>query len=431
MDMTDRGDEGTTRSSLVDVPADVPAAVPTQDPEGRWRALAVLAAAMVLSMATWFSASAVLPQLREAWGLSSTAASWLTIAVQLGFVAGALISAVLGLADRTEPRRLILAGAIGAAAVNAGLLIVDGPAGAIPLRFLTGAFLALVYPSSLKAMATWFRYRRGTALGIMVGALTVGSALPHLVNGLGGADWRLVVAVTSLLTLAGGLLAGLVFNDGPFPFPPVAFDTRQVGRIMANRGVRLATLGYFGHMWELYAMWAWFVVFFGDLLADRRSGEVAQLASVVTFIVIAAGALGCWAGGVLGDRWGRTNTTALSMAISGACALTIGFTRDGPLWLVVAVAVVWGFWIVADSAQFSAIVTEVADQAYVGTAVTLQLAAGFVLTVVTIWLVPVLRDSAGWTWAFVLLVPGPVLGVAAMLRLRSLPEARQIAGGRG
>jgi MFS family permease len=193
----------------------------------------------------------------------------------------------------------------------------------------------------------------------------------------------------------------------------------------------LATLGYFGHMWELYAMWAWFVVFFGDLLADRRSGEVAQLASVVTFVVIAAGALGCWAGGVLGDRWGRTNTTALAMTISGTCALVIGFTRDGPLWLVVAVAVVWGFWIVADSAQFSAIVTEVADQAYVGTAVTLQLAAGFVLTVVTIWLVPVLRDSAGWTWAFVLLVPGPILGVAAMLRLRGLPEARQIAAGRG
>ena len=401
------------------------------EPRGRWAALALLASAMVLSMATWFSASAVLPQLRPIWQLSTGTAAWLTIAVQLGFVAGAVTSAGLNLADVIAPRRLILIGAIGAAVANFGLVFASGASGAIPLRFATGFFLAGVYPPALKAMATWFRRGRGTALGIMVGALTLGSALPHLVNGLGGLDWKAVIVATSGCTVAGGLLAEFGFRDGPYPFPAATFDPRQAVRVLGNRGFRLASIGYFGHMWELYAMWAWIGAFLADSFALHRRDDVSGLASLAAFAVIGVGALGCWAGGVLGDRWGRTRTTALAMAISGTCALLIGVLRDGPIALVLVVAVVWGFWVVADSAQFSTIVTEVVDQRYVGSAVTLQLAVGFVLTVVTIWLIPVLRDDFGWGWAFVVLVPGPILGVAAMLRLKSLPESQMIANGRG
>ncbi len=401
------------------------------DPPGRWRALAVLAVAMVMSMATWFSASAVLPQLRDQWGLSTTAASWLTIAVQLGFVVGAVASALLNLADIVAPRRLILAGSLAAAAANLGLLLASGAGIAIALRFLTGIALAAVYPPALKAMSTWFRAGRGTALGIMVGALTLGSALPHLVNGLGGVSWEAVIVTTSLLTVTGGLIAGSVFHEGPFGFPPAVFDPREAGRLIRVRAVRLASLGYFGHMWELYAMWAWFAAFATDMLRLHGVADPTRVASLLTFAVIGAGAIGCYGGGVLGDRWGRTRLTASAMAVSGACALVIGALRTGPLVVLIAVALVWGLTVVADSAQFSTIVTEVADQAYVGTAVTMQLAIGFVLTVVTIWLVPVVRDGSSWFWAFVLLVPGPVIGVAAMLRLRSLPESAQIAGGRG
>jgi len=401
------------------------------EPGGRWRALVVLASAMVLSMATWFSASAVLPQLRSAWLLSTGTAAWLTIAVQLGFVAGAVASAGLNLADVITPRRLILIGAVGAALANLGLVLANGAATAIPLRFMTGVFLAGVYPPALKAMATWFRRGRGTALGIMVGALTLGSALPHLVNGLGGFQWQAVIVATSGLTVAGGLLAELGFREGPFPFPAAPFDPRQTARVLSNRGFRLASIGYFGHMWELYAMWAWIGAFLADTLTLHDVGNVGELASLAAFAVIGIGALGCWLGGVLGDRWGRTRTTALAMTISGTCALLIGALRDGPLGLLLVVALVWGFTVVADSAQFSTIVTEVVDQRYVGSAVTLQLAVGFVLTVITIWLIPVLRDDFGWGWAFVVLVPGPILGVAAVLRLKSLPEADAIAGGRG
>jgi MFS family permease len=380
---------------------------------GRGRALGLLAAALVLAMTTWFSASAVIPQLREDWGLGDTGAAWLTIAVQLGFVAGALVSSVLNLPDVVPARLVLLGGAAGAAAANLGVAAVSGAAGAIPLRFLTGFFLAGVYPPALKLMSTWFREGRGTALGILVGALTIGSAVPHLVNGLGGLEWQTVIVATSALTLGGGVLAFLVVREGPYRFPPAVFDPHQARLVFANRGVRLASLGYFGHMWELYAMWAWFVVFFS---ATVEGGSDAAYA---TFAVIAIGGVGCWAGGILGDRFGRPETTAAMMAVSGACALVIGLVTGAPGWLVLLVGLLWGFAVVADSAQFSTLVTEHADQAYVGTALTMQLAVGFTLTVATIWLLPVFEDAVGWRWAFAFLVPGPALGVAAMLRLRA------------
>ena len=298
------------------------------------RALALLSLALVLAMTTWFSASAVLPQLRDEWVLSDSAAAWLTIAVQVGFVAGALGSSVVNLADIASSRTVILAGSAGAAAANLGLLAADGPRAAISLRLATGFFLAGVYPPALKLIATWFRSGRGTALGIVVGALTVGSAGPHLVNGVGGLDWRFVVAVTSALTVAGGIVARFGLTEGPYPFPTAVFDARQIGRALRNRGVRLASLGYFGHMWELYAMWAWFLVFF----RDRVGGGSA--AAFATFAAIGIGGVGCWAGGVLGDRWGRAETTAAMMAVSGACALAIGLA---PERLVLAIGLVWGF----------------------------------------------------------------------------------------
>jgi MFS family permease len=393
--------------------------------------LVLLALALVLCMSTWFSATAAIPQLRMEWNLSDSAAAWLTIAVQLGFVFGALVSSLLNLSDVVSPRHMVLGGSIGAAAVNGLVGVASGAAVGIPLRFATGFFLAGVYPPALKLMSTWFKKGRGIALGILVGALTVGSAAPHLVNGLGGLDWRLVIYVTSALTLAGGLIAQFAVKDGPYPFPRATFDPRQAGRVFANRGVRLVSFGYFGHMWELYAMWAWFLVFFSEMLVSRGT-SVGSAAAYATFAVIGIGGLGCWVGGILGDRWGRTRTTALMMGVSGICCVLIGLLfGTAPAWLVLFVGLVWGFTVVADSAQFSTMVTELADQAYVGTALTLQLAVGFTLTVATIWLIPVLESTFGWQWAFAFLAPGPALGVLAMLRLKSSPEAAHVAGGRG
>ncbi len=385
------------------------------------RALALLALALTLSMSTWFSASAVLPQLREDWDLSRGTSAWLTIAVQLGFVAGALLSSIGNVADVFPPHVVILIGSVGAAAANLLLVTVDGPDGAIPLRFATGFFLAGVYPPAFKLMATWFRRGRAFALGTLAGAIAVGSALPHLVNGIGGLDWHLVVVATSVFTLVGGLIAWRYVPEGPYPFPRAVFDPRQAGQVFRNRGVRLASLGYFGHMWELFAMWTWFLLFFRD--GHDASGTEAAYA---TFAVIAIGGIGCIVGGLLAERIGRAEAAAVAMLVSGTCAITIGLLVHASTWLVLAFGLVWGFAVIADSALFSTLVTEYADQAYVGTALALQLAIGFALTAATIWLIPVLEGDFGWRWAFAFLAPGPLLGVLAMLRLSSL-QRRAIA----
>jgi len=383
----------------------------------RFRMLAILAVAVLLAMATWFSASAVVPQLREEWGLSDGAAAWLTIAVQLGFVFGAVLSSLLNLSDIVPVRSVMIGACAGAASANLLILAADGPGLAIPLRFLTGVFLAGLYPPALKLMATWFVKGRGTALGVMVGALTLGSALPHLVNALGGLDWRAVIWTTSLSTAIGGVIIVLLVREGPSPFPRAVFDIRQVGLVFRNRKVRLASLGYFGHMWELYAMWAWFIVFFRASLADRGSADGA-FAAAATFAVIGVGAVGCYLGGVLADRWTKERVTIWSLTISGSCAAIIGLTFGAPPPVVLVVATLWGLAVVADSAQFSGMVTEYADQRYVGTALTLQLAGGFLLTVLTIWLIPLFENALSWRWAFLLLVPGPIVGIAAIRRLQ-------------
>ena len=319
---------------------------------------------------------------------------------------------------------------MGAALANVSLEIAGGAAAGVPLRFATGFFLAGVYPPAFKLISTWFREGRGTALGILAGAITVGNAVPHLVNGLGGADWHVVIYATSVLTLGGGLIAEFAVREGPFPFPRATFNPRQAGHVFANRGVRLASFGYFGHMWELFAMYAWFVVFFSEELVGGEA-STSSTAAYATFAVIAVGGLGCWVGGVLGDRWGRTKTTALMMGVLGTCCVLVGLLLGSPVWLVLVVSLVWGFAVIADSAQFSTIVTELADQAYVGTALTLQLAVGFAITVPTIWLIPIVEEAFGWRWAFAFLAPGPAFGLLAMVWLRFLPEARRIAGGRG
>lgn len=395
---------------------------------GRWRALALLAVTLVLSMSTWFSASAVIPQLRGAWNLSPTAAAWLTIAVQIGFVSGAGVSSLFNLADLVKPRHVVFGGALGAAVTNLLLQFAGGPAAGIPLRFATGFFLAGVYPPAFKLMSTWFEEGRGLALGVLAAAIVLGNGVPHLVNGLGGLDAGIVIYATSGLTVVGGLITELAMKQGPYPFPVATFDPQQAGRVFANRAVRLATLGYVGHMWELFAVYAWFSVFFGDALLARGQ-TVGPAAAYATFGIFVAGALGSWIAGALADRWGREATTVLMMGLSGVCSLTIGLFFTSPPWVLVLLGLVWGFAVVADSAQFSTLVTELADQTYVGTALTLQLAAGFTITVATIWLIPLLEIQVGWRWAFAFLAPGPLLGILAMLRLRSLTERRRSTRG--
>jgi len=400
---------------------------------GRRLSITVIAASQVAAMTLWFSATAIIPALQAEHGLDSTTASLFTSAVQLGFVVGTLVSAFLGLADRWDPRRLFMWSALVAAVANGAILLLDpSSAPVIALRFATGVCMAGIYPVGMKLASTWAKGDMGMLLGLLVGALTLGSAAPHLFNALGGIDWQLTLATGSVSALIAALtirLSGIGPNVGKSP----PFNPRLALAAWTSPSLRLANLGYLGHMWELYAMWAWIGLFlhasFQISFAEESTAAVA--AALVTFATIGVGALGCILGGAFADRWGRTTLTMLAMALSGSCALLIGFLFGGEPVLLVVVCLVWGFAIVADSAQFSASVAELADRSLVGTMLTIQTSMGFMLTLLTIHLVPPLVAEFGWSYAFAFLAIGPYVGVLAMWRLRRHPDAAKLAGGRG
>jgi MFS family permease len=405
----------------------------TDPAQGRWRALLFLSLAELGALSLWFSAAAVLPALSREWHLGDGGRAGLTIAVQAGFILGTLGSALGNLPDVLSPRILMLWSAVAGAALNGALALwVESLTPALVLRFATGLCMAGAYPPAMKIVATWFQSGRGLAIGILVGALTVGSAAPHLIRGLTDLPWRGTLLTASGLSLLAAGLVWLRVTEGPNRFPAARFDLRMAGTVFRERGPRLACLGYFGHMWELYAMWAWLGLFLAASLEARGGGSYLGLgAPAATFVAMGmGGALGAYAGGALADRWGRTTLTMAAMVLSGLCAATIGLSFGGPPALTLLLAVFWGITVIADSAQFSTAVTELSPPAYVGTALTAQTCVGFALTMISIWLIPPLVRLVGWGWAFAALAPGPALGVLAMARLRAAPESLKMANGR-
>jgi MFS family permease len=393
--------------------------------------IAIIALCQVAAMALWFSASAVIPALVAEFRLSGFAQAALTSGVQAGFVIGCLASALLGLADRVDPRRLFAASACLGALANALLLAVNPASLAAPsLRIVTGICMAGIYPIGMKLASTWAKGDMGLMVGILVGALTLGSASPYLFNAFGGFDWRPPLLIASGCALAAAVLIGFA-GIGPNRAPTPRFDPHAVLSAWRDLPLRLANLGYLGHMWELYAMWAWIGVFFNASFALTMPSDTATTAArLAAFATIASGAIGSVGAGVLADRLGRTTLTIAAMAVSGTCAATIGFLFGGaPLWLMV-LGVIWGISIVADSAQFSASIAELADRERVGTMLTVQTALGFTLTLVTIHMMPSLIDALGWRYAFLPLAIGPAFGIWAMALLRVHPRSVALAGGR-
>ena len=389
------------------------------DARARVLALAKLSAAVVLTLTTWFSATAVMPQLKEHWHVTASGSVWLAIAVQLGFIIGAMLSAMTSLADLLPPRILMAAASGAVGIVNILLLVAQDATQAVILRILTGVLLAGVYPPSLKFISTWFQKGRGIALGCVIGALTLGSAMPHAINAAGGVGWRGVIVATSLATFVGTALILFTLREGPFPFPKVGFKPSEVGAALADKRFLLCTTGYLGHMWELYAMWSWLLFFVTDRLKALGQPDPAW-ASTLTFLIIAAGTPACIAAGSIADRIGRPITTIALLAISGTCAALIGFVFVAPGWLFLTIGLVWGAAVVADSAQFSAIVTE-SGARFVGTALTVQLGAGYAVTILAILTLPTIASwVGGWQWVFAALVPGPLIGGLAMATLRRL-----------
>lgn len=409
----------------------------TPNLENKWRTVLLLALAELLAMGLWFSASAVTPTLAGVWDLTGSQVAWLTMAVTVGFVAGAFLSALTNVSDIFAPRLIFALSAFVGALATALITVSGGFAPAVALRFVTGFVLAGVYPVGMKIMATWMKEDRGLGIGLLTGALTVGTASPHLIRALGNIDdWQFVLNVAAALAALGGAIALWAGKLGPYRGATAKFNWRYIGQIFRDQGLRLANFGYLGHMWELFSMWTWISLF---LLASYQAAQQARLwglptetaAALITFFVIAASGPSSLLAGWLADRLGRTRVAIASLVVSGSCALLIGLLFGSSPWLVTFVALIWGFSIAPDSAQYSAAISELSDPEYMGTALTLQTSLGFLLTLITVRLVPTLVASIGWRWSFAVLALGPLFGIWAMRRLQQSDESAMLAGGRG
>jgi predicted MFS family arabinose efflux permease len=380
----------------------------------------LIALVEVLGLAVWFSATAVAPTLRSEWGIGATGAVWLTASVQIGFVTGAITSAAFNLADRVTPQKLLAASAMGAAACTAAIaFFATGLAAAVPMRFLTGMFLAGVYPVGMKLMASWsVSADRGRSFGILIGALTLGSALPHLISGFGPLPWRSAMLAAAVLSTTAAVVALAVIRPGPhLDFDSIKPDPRHALALFAERGPRLVSLGYFGHMWELYALWTWLSMFV-DAGREAHGDITTASTGFIAFAAIGvAGAVGSLLGGWASDRFGRPLAAVVALVVSGACCVASPLFFAAPTIVLVAFVLVWGAAVIADSGVFSTALSETTDARYVGTALTAQTGIGFLLTVVTIQLVPIAAGQIGWHYAFLILAPGPLIGAVAMLTL--------------
>lgn len=400
------------------------------------RQLALLAISQWLALTLWFSASAVVGLLKTEWQLDAAAEAWLTISVQLGFVIGSLGSAVLNLPDRWQPCWLFSGSALLGAAANTAIVLGISPelgrtpggfAVAIALRMLTGVALAGVYPTGMKLAASWFVEKRGLAIGVLVGALTVGSASPHLVAAMALGNWRMVMLAAAACATLASVIGLALLRPGPHLRPAARFDPRYFAHVFRDTALRRANFGYLGHMFELYAMWTWAPRLLQERLADNDWSS--QEISLAAFCVIAVGGVGSVVAGWQADRVGRTTITIVSLLISGTCALVAGHLLDTPAVLLM-VCLLWGFSVVADSAQFSAAVSELCEPTLVGTALTIQTCTGFLLTTVTIRMIPPVRELVGWPWAMSLLAIGPLFGIWHLTRLRRMPDALRLAHGK-
>jgi MFS family permease len=377
-------------------------------------------------MSLWFAGSAVSSQIALRWGLDASQVGWLATIVQLGFVAGTASVATLNLADIIPARRLFTFSALLGAAANISLLIAPSFGLVLLSRFATGLFLAGVYPPAMKMISTWFVSQRGLAIGSIVGALTIGKATPYLVHSLPGVDIESVIVIASLFAVVAALLVLFGYTDGPHAFPSRPFSWNLAGTVIASRKWRLATTSYLGHMFELYAFWAWigafvansFIANQGDLFPDER------WKARMTFWIISVGGAGCIWGGLFADRKGREKLVKIALIVSGACCLASALLFAQRPEIVFVLGLVWGFFVIADSAQFSALVTESVESHAVGTALTLQTSLGFLLTMLPMQLVPRFASAFGWRWAMIFLALGPIAGIAAITRLKTPSGAR-------
>ncbi|RBP88683.1 sugar phosphate permease [Cytobacillus firmus] len=389
---------------------------------GSWRALIWIGLSELCALSLWFSASVIAPELINIWNLSSNSEGWLSASVPIGFVIGSLFISYFGIADRYNSRKVFAASAFLGAILNSLLILADQAFLGILLRIFTGITLAGVYPIAVKILSQWFPIKRGLAIGILIAALTIGSSLPHfLVMFFSEFNWKIVIIFSSFLALIAAMIVQWLLEDAPETSKNLTpFSFKLIKKVITNKPVMLANFGYFGHMWELYAMWTWLPAFLTASFTSYSSEIPIKFIAFSSFISIGiAGAIGCVVGGIISDKIGRSNLTIISMFISAICSVFIGFTFGQSIWLTLILSIIWGMSVISDSAQFSAAVSEVAEIEYVGTALTFQMCIGFLITIFSINLIPIIQSFVGWGWVFSLLAIGPILGIVSMVKYKN------------
>ena len=379
------------------------------------RSIVFLVVAEIFAMGLWFVSAAILNDLQSTGLVGAALGAWLSSAVPAGFVVGALFVAISGIADRLDPRYVFMASALLGALFNVCVLAFPpGSYWAVVFRFLTGFTLAGVYPVGMKIMVGWGTHDRGWLVGLLVGGLTLGSSAPHLLAWLGGAQWQHTVIAASVFSALGGLLV-LRTQLGPNHARASGFDPAAITDAWTNVGIRRAFGGYFGHMWELYAMWSWLGV--ASAVSYRvhlSEDDATQFAKLTAFVAIGAGALLCPVAGKVADAIGKAKLTIIVLSISGTSALLSAWVFEGPIWIVFGVFVLWGLSVIPDSAQFSALVADLAPPERAGSILTLQTALGFLLTIATVQLTPLVATLITWQGVFVVLALGPLFGIVCM-----------------